>query len=40
MLRFLSAFRKQLDTRGFDPASEFYATVAKAHVAIHSLHIE
>jgi hypothetical protein len=40
MLQFLSACRKQLDTRGFDPGSKFHVAVAKAHDTIHSLHIE
>jgi hypothetical protein len=40
ILRFLWLCRGRLDERGFDPQSPFYAAVAKAHDAVHGLHVE
>jgi hypothetical protein len=40
MLRFLCKCRARLEALGFDPNSRLYMTVAKAHDALTSLHME
>jgi hypothetical protein len=40
MLRLLCRCRTRLEALGFDPESRLYMTVAKAHDALVSLHME